>query len=108
MWTARSPPSEETNRTVTRAFTFGFPSTRVSGVTRNVRVEEFFPSTVRLTVILPVEREVMVPEKNWSCTMVLGESWAPAGHSQREIIKYKNPVKVSRTLTAYVKRMKPP
>ncbi len=110
IWTARSPSSSATNRTVTRAFTFGFPSMRVSGVITKVCVSGLEPSTVRLTVILSSEMTVIVPEKKWSwgCWIdgrLLCALWARGElHANR---RHTSPHDRNRTPTAYCNRMKP-
>ena len=62
--TARFPFSSDTYRTVTRDFTFGFPSMCVSGVIVNVRAVDSFPNTVRVTVTLVSLNAVTIPAKN--------------------------------------------
>ena len=63
MWTARSPSSSFTKRTVTFTLGRNFPSTRVLVVIKKVRRSELFPKTVRTTVILSAESSVTIPEK---------------------------------------------
>ena len=107
MWSARSPSSARVYRTVTLTFARSLPSTRVSGVIRNVRVSELLPSTVLNTVILFSDSVVTTPEKNslWGCSEVAAPCARTGIKATGESRRRSVPVRTRCTLTAYAKEM---